>query len=453
MSEVRSRAVRRSIDRLLRVQPLATAWRTPSRRALLGTIIGSAPGFLLPFAVTARFDAGRITDAYFFAFSVATFISAVYEGVLQANATPVLQSEKAGGTACFRASTRRILLQSAGAATVTYAVTAGLLAVYAVSTRANWTPAERHTCIVLMAYFGVYVIASAATSVLAAALYALEDFFVPIATMALRSLVPLAGLLLLSHGIMAIEVFALLMCAGELLRAGVLAGRLSGRARALASGVARKTASVWRTGIPHGLSMVAAVANPLIDRLVAAPLGPGSVTVLELGERVFYAPLMALTALFVLVAGVRWTEHTFNSADQLGADFRRTLLRAAVIAGIVSATLIAAVAILPLLTAGRFAGAPTGSFVSVTIYLLLGLPAGLTIALGARLLTATRRTLVLPFFALLAITLNVAGDIVGAHLLGIKGIALASTVMRCGSALLYVVVCRRMLRETAPASS
>jgi peptidoglycan biosynthesis protein MviN/MurJ (putative lipid II flippase) len=403
--------------------------------------------------VTQRFGAGRITDAYFFAFSIATFISAVYEGVLQANATPVLQSEKAGGTAHFRAATRRIVFQSAGAATVTYAVVAGVLAIYAFDARANWTVSERHTCLVLMGYFAFYVIASAATSVLAASLYALEDFFVPIATMALRSLLPLGGLLALNDGVEAIEVFALLMCAGETLRAGVLSARLSRRARALAAGVARKTVSVWRTGIPHGVSMVAAVANPLIDRLVAAPLGPGSVTVLELGERIFYAPLMALSALFVLVAGVRWTEQTFGSADQLSADIRRTLLRAALLAGSIAAVLIAAVGILQLLASSRFAGAPTGSFASVTIYLLLGLPAGLIIALSARLLTATRRTLVLPLFAVLAITLNVAGDLVGAHLLGIRGIALASTAMRCGSALLYVLVCRRMLRDIAPAAA
>lgn len=216
-------APRRAMGRLARSRIGVMAWRTPSRRALMGTIIGSAPGFVLPFAVTSGFTAGRITDAYFFAFSIAMFVTAFYEGILQANVTPVLQSDKTAGRSHLLAAVRRVLWQSLGATAITYLVVAGILAAIAVSGRANWTPSERHTCLILMAYFTIYVLASTVTAVLASGLYALEDFFVPIATMALRSLVPLVGLAFLDRGISGIEIFGLFNG-----RWGTLASRRSG---------------------------------------------------------------------------------------------------------------------------------------------------------------------------------------------------------------------------------
>jgi peptidoglycan biosynthesis protein MviN/MurJ (putative lipid II flippase) len=447
MSEAKRRSPSgRALNRLARSRIGIMAWRTASRRALWGTIIGSAPGFALPFVVTSGFTAGRITDAYFFAFSIAMFVTACYEGILQANATPVLQSDKSAGRTHFLGAVRRVLWQSSAATAITYLIVAGILAAVAVSGRSNWTPSERHTCLILMAYFTIYVVASTVTAVLASGLYALEDFFVPIATMALRSLVPLTGLALLNRGISGIEVFGLLMGVGELLRAGVLGRRLLIKSRPLEPGPIRHRLGLWRTAIPHGAAMVAAAANPVIDRLVAAPLGPGSVTILELGEKVFYVPMMGLTALFIVVAGVRWTGHTFSGGTGLRADFRRTVARAVALAG-GAATLFISGAVLIRLVAGKeIAGAPTGAFTAVTIYLLIGLPAALVIGLGARFLAATRKTHLLPIFAGLGIVVNVGGDLVGERLLGIEGIALASTLMRLANALLYLYVCSRILR-------
>lgn len=47
--------------------------RRPALRALAGTLAGNLPGLLLPFLITARVEAGRLTDAYFFAFALVVF--------------------------------------------------------------------------------------------------------------------------------------------------------------------------------------------------------------------------------------------------------------------------------------------------------------------------------------------------------------------------------------------
>ncbi len=420
--------------------------RRPSSRALLGTIVGSAPGFILPFATTGHFGVGRLSDAYFFGLALATFVALVYEGVLQANVTPVLQADKLGGAEHFRATTRRVMVQASVAALLSYALVGGVGGVLAVNARSNWTPTERHTALVVIALLTFYVLASTATAILASGLYALQDFFFPLGSTAMRSLTPLVGLLFLGHGAGDIELFALLLCVGELARGLILARRLFVKSRPLAVGRARETVGVWKTGIPHAASLVVAIANPLVDRFFAAPLGTGAITVLELGEKILYAPLTALTSFFVLVAGVRWTEQSFDDGSELGRDFRRTMLRAMALATFAAALVAAVVLAISFLSGSHFAGARTSRLLPVVLLLLLGLPGGLMIALGSRLLSATRRTRILPVFAVVALTVNVIGDFVGSRLWGLNGIALGSTVVRYGNTLLYLVVCARVLR-------
>ena len=58
-----------------RVRPSPVRWadlrRRPSTRALTGTLVGNAFGFVLPFAVAAHFGVGRVTDAYAFGLAIA----------------------------------------------------------------------------------------------------------------------------------------------------------------------------------------------------------------------------------------------------------------------------------------------------------------------------------------------------------------------------------------------
>lgn len=422
--------------------------RRPSGRALAGTIAGSAPGFLLPFAITGHFGVGELTDAYFFALTLATFVSVVYEGVLQANVTPVLQAHRLGGTAHFRRTTHRLLLQSTGAAAITYAFVGGLGGFLLVSRRTHWPPAERHLTLMLLAVLALYVLASTVTGVLAAGLYAVEDFFSPLASMALRSLVPLAGLVFIGTNSQSVVALAFLLCAGETVRGIILGVRLHIKTAGLRDGVPKDTVGVWKTAVPHAAAMLVAVANPVVDRLVAAPLGTGSVTLLELGERVLYAPLTALSSVFVLVAGVRWAELAADRAPQLHDDFRRTMSRAALVAT-GAAVLVSLVILIAARVGGPvLAGAQTDELVPIVLVLLAGLPGGLMIYLGARLLTATRQTRLLPMFAAVGLVVNVVGDVFGAQLFGILGIAAASTAWRYGNTVLYLVVCGRLLSRT-----
>lgn len=411
--------------------------------------MGSAPGFILPFGISAHFGVGRLTDAYFLGLAMANFAASLFDGVLQANATPVLQNEKRGGRVPFLAAVRKILRQACAASTLSYLALGLAGGILLVGHRSGWTATQRHTCVTVAAILILFVSAVSASSVLSAALYALGDFMTPTSTAALRSVVPLGGLAFIGHDARAVAMLAALMVAGELLRVLVLFGRLRTCCRTLRPGRRGTTVGLWRTAIPHGVSMLVSTANPVVDRTFASPLGPGSVTLLDLGEKVLYAPLTALASLFVIVAGTRWGEIGFHEPAWLRRDFRRTM---ALATGAAALTVVAVAAIVlggGRFVGSRFAGANTAEVQMIVLLLLIGLPAGIVLSLGSRFIAAIRQTWVLPLFAVYGFSVNIACDAVGAHLMGVQGIALASSVMRWGDATLYLIVCGRFLRQAS----
>ena len=108
-------------------------------RALLGTVLGSVPGFLLPFAITTKFHVGPLTDAYAFALGVAMFASSLFVGVLQTNVLPILQRLKRVSREAFVGRVWLIGRQATLAAILLY----GALAAAAVFYSVPWV--VRHT--------------------------------------------------------------------------------------------------------------------------------------------------------------------------------------------------------------------------------------------------------------------------------------------------------------------
>src|ERR1700758_4285376 len=112
------RSTSRLIGRYRRFVPTATG------RALFGSIIGSVPGVLLPFAIAIKMHVGRLTDAYTFSFGIALFAAALLVGVLQANCVPVFQRLKVSGARPFRQAVARTAKQTLAVALGVYARTA-----------------------------------------------------------------------------------------------------------------------------------------------------------------------------------------------------------------------------------------------------------------------------------------------------------------------------------------
>jgi peptidoglycan biosynthesis protein MviN/MurJ (putative lipid II flippase) len=413
----------------------------PSARALAGTLLGNVPGLLLPFLITARLHAGRLTDAYFYAFAIAIFATGVVSLALEANVLPLAEHHRRRGTVAFRAFARRLVVQAVGAMTAAYLVI-GAVGAATVLVRSNWTAAQQTLCVELIGLFAIAMAAVAATSVLGGCLYAFGGFFVTRLTLGLRSLLPVPVLFLAPRGATALLLSAGALALGELVRAGLLSRRL----RALSAGLATEPVraaeppprSVWSTALPYGLAMVLFAANPVIDRVVAGSLDPGSVTVLDLAEKVFFAPVTIVVSAVMLVSGARWAALLLDRPEAVGPDYRATLRRSAWL----SLALTAAVA-LPALgvaaaTDATLAGIPVDRFCAVLAILMAGFPAAVLTNAGVRLLSVLRRTERFPALALASFAACVLGDLAGAALLGIPGIALAGTCWRAINLVLFL---------------
>ncbi len=428
---------------------ITALFRRATGRALLGTVVGNIPGLILPFAIAVHFHIGRLTDAYAFALSISVFASGVFTGVLQANVLPILQRMKRIGRVAFLRRLQAITINSTCVVTLLYAVIAVGSLVY-IDHQSHWTAQQHELLWMTTAIFAVFVVLSAINGLLSAGLNALDRFLAPAATQALKSLAPLAVIAFVSRNVSGLLLIACLVAAGELLRTAALYMQLTVALRALPApqppkGYAKEF-PLWRVAMPHGLSLFIAATSPLIDRGVAASLPAGSVTLIDLGEKVFLIPLTIISASFVLVAGTHWASIVTSDIPALRHHFWRTIIRGILVCLVLLVGSGAALAVFAALAGSTFAGAPTGKAIAIIVLLLAGLPSAFIISAGSRLLASTRSTYLLPWFATCSLGLNLLFDILGARWFGVEGIALSSTIYRCVTASLLLIVIHRLLK-------
>ena len=420
----------------------------PSRDALIGTLIGNAPGLVLPFAITAHFGIGRVTDAYVFAFAGALFGASLASGVLEANVLPAATLMLSRGGAGFRRFAERIALQASLVSLLFYPLVVTAVALFVVR-HGGWTHDERHTTLVMSTGFVSLVCFVSASSALAGSVYALGDFLTPTTTQALRSVAALSALPFLGRHYADVELLPLILAAGEAARITVLVVRirLSNQRRGGAASAPR-TPPVWRFAAPHAFNMIVLAVNPVVDRAVATTLSPGSTTVLDLAEKIFSGPMTVVVSSVVLVAGARWASlNSEGAAARLAADYRRTVQTVTAVAASLAALTALAVIVAAPLARAHF-GSAGSKVVLASVVLLSGIPTGSIATLSARLLTSARRTAALPIFAVTGVASNLVGDVVGVHIWGLYGIVGATVVTSSLNAVLLVGYCRRLLARS-----
>jgi len=424
--------------------------RRAGSRALAGTILGNVPGLALPFLVTLAVGAGRLTDAYFYAFAIAIFVSAVVSLALEATVMPAATWHRRHGDVGRFAG--RLALRAA-AGTMGVSALIGALGATSVLLRGNWSADEQRLCVELIAIFMGYMVAVGATSVLAGALYAFGAFFTGRATIAIRSLLPLPVLVAGLDPETTLLACAGALALGEALRVAILARALGAHVRAepdpapVAVADIAAAPPVWATALPYGLAMVLFALNPVIDRIAAGTLKPGAVTTLDLAEKLFYAPITILMSSVLLVSGARWAQQRIDDPDAVGPDFRATVRRCARLSGGVALVAVPALVAVALLAGGdaRAAGVGVREFCVVLAILMAGFPAALVTNAGVRLLTVLSATRVFPVLGVTAFAANVAGSFGGAALLGTSGIAASGTAWRTINLLLILSFSARAL--------
>lgn len=425
-----------------------------SRSALIGTIIGSALGFIFPFALTASFEAGPLTDTYLFAYGFAIFGSTILAGVMEANFLPLITGRLSAGTHAVRRYVVRTALQTVLFAALICAVVF-VVAYLMVQSQGDWTAQQRNISIACIGIFAVFVACAGVNGVLSASLYSLGDFFSPTGSTALRALAPMLALPILAPSYGAVIVLAALVSLGEAARTAVLAARFVQRSRGLeGTKTFGETPPLWINTLPHMLNMAVLTTSPIVDRAFAARLDEGAITVLDLGAKLLFVPITGFMAVLVLVSATRWAKLLRDEPGGLATDFWRTIRKSVYLTVLAGGLMMAGLVGLAVVTPGdRIAGVDEASLIGIAGCLMLGLPAAVISGLGGRLMTTTRQTKYMPAMAVLAVTVNGVGDYIGSMTIGVYGIAMATTVTRYSAASFSLYICWRILRRQAAASS
>jgi peptidoglycan biosynthesis protein MviN/MurJ (putative lipid II flippase) len=417
---------------------LRAAAASPSARALAGTVLGSAPGLALPFLITLRFGATNLTDAFYFAYAISSFSASLCNGSVAASLLPSLaRAREYGGTPALQERARTLSRQSVLAVGGFHVVVSiGALLVVVLGT--PWDADTQLLTILCLGSLSLFVVAVALSTVQVAALQALGDFFSPTASVGLRAIVPLVALLVVPITDAGLVTLALLTWVGELLRIAWLHRRVRVHARRAEDDLrARATnpgadEAIWVRVAHNGAALAVLSANPLVTRAIAAHHGPGSVTLVELAERLLFVPWLALSTSVVVVAAARWSR-LLAQGDRaaLIVDYRRTRRRLAVLssAAAVSIALLAAGALLVI--GERLVGDQAGLLIAMTTLLLItGLPPTIMAILTQRFLTVVGDTRALPALAGVGFIVNAAASVAGYAAFGLVGLMLGSSAYR-----------------------
>lgn len=419
-------------------------------RSLLGTALGSATGLILPFALSAHYGAGGVTDRFAFSLALVNLVGGLFDGTIQASTVPGLEYARRLGRAPLVATIRRYAWRLPVAALAAYVVVVAVaLGVFEPST----TSAVAGSPWLLAATFAMFLGALIVSSVASATLYVFDVFFAPTATAGLRSVIPLLTVPFLGFSAQSLLIVAALMALGEGLRATYLSLRVAREVRSNASaslpvqGAPPRTASM---AFAYGTSMLFAGMVPIVTRAAAGELTPGSITVFDLSEKLMFVPVTALSAVFVVVAGARWSRILHDAPEQLTGDFWRRMRLAVAAATAAALALTVAVVAVTSVAGADFAGAPSDDLRVTVAILSLTLPAGIAIALCSRLLGTFGATRSIPIVGVTSLLIAGGGSLLTVSTLGLSGIALSLLAARLVSATYFVALSRYVLRAQYP---
>lgn len=409
-----------------------------------GTLAGSAAGALLPFLLARWFEVGRQTDVYFLVVGavqlIAYMLALVVESAVLPFATKSLQRD-ARSLRVFSARMSRYVL-AAGVPVTALALAVVSFVVVPAAGLAGQSRVDAYTFVLAVSALPVL---AALSGVYSAANFTLDRFGFTTSTQVLRAGGGLLGAVLLGDQLGLLSV-ALGLTVGEALRALTLVAVLP---RGAGDGGEQVDVGlqVLRLASPTLLASLVIAVNPIVDKAVAARLDAGAATLIELGEKLFYIPMVLLVAAVSKVSATVWARQAGLDTATLRHDFWRVQRIGAAVTGVIVILALVVVHLVREPVAGFLGLEPDTAFFGVFVAYIVGLPLALAADLAGVMLITLGRTRVFPALAVMLVVLNLAADLVGARYFGVVGIAASTTLVRVVNLAVFLWVCERHLRR------
>lgn len=406
--------------------------RTVSRLIPI-TLAVQVCGFAASVTIASLLGATYATDAYFLALSVPIAVYGVLVGTLKVGVIPALTELDVNEPEDFDKASSQ-LLSVVFALAVTIALVSTVIAILALPHFASgsdprFAPLARE----LLAELAPLAVTGALVGVLSAVLSVRGRFAATIGVLAFDPLLRIVLVLSLRH-VLGVHALALGNVAGSILAVAVL-WILTRRAGArLTLGRADRSSFVRKVVAFNGPLIIAQtvlVANPVVDRAMATPLGAGSVTILHLALQVATVPVALLASTLVSSAvaiwGRRFGEHGWGALrSSVGEAIRAAILILPPI--VVLGVCLRQPIMVALYQGGAYSASAVNHTASTFGMFLLGVPAQILIQVYASVFLVRKNSRIPMYIALANVVLNVVLNLVLREPLGVAGLALSTTI-------------------------
>jgi peptidoglycan biosynthesis protein MviN/MurJ (putative lipid II flippase) len=399
--------------------------------ATLANLTGRAANVAIPIAVITVCGADKATDLFFFVLAGAFYFYGILANAVTQSTTPLLINDD-------------LVI---GRKPVVMIALYGTLTVFSVALAVNALLPPIHVTYVLA--LALMAGAGVANGVVSGQWHAGERFAPPGFSWSLR-LIPLLCWLAGGGGSQTLPLLALGIGVADCLRCAAL---IIGRRRHGQTSTAPGTVFSPSVLATYGAVILSALINglnPLIDRVIANLSGPGGISVLEAGERIY----MLLASLSTM--GIGMVLLTRLSQDVSGGTLDKSwpkILRFVglwVVVWLTAGILIGAWGLTWWLEAAT--GLTSGQLhasVGVYVYYLAGLPFFALALVYVKRLQSLQRWWVMVVTSSVTVALNIPMSLLLYRVMGIPGIALATTCIHMVNCMILIAAAHRK-RTAAP---
>lgn len=395
--------------------------------------IGKAIGFLVPFFVASWYGLSPQTDAFFFAYGLIIFLATILSPVVESIIVPFIAESRAKGedVSTFLGSVLGISAVSMIALTLVF-----LLIIKPVLGFATQFPQEGQSLIfTILIETAPLLLLLVWTSLLSGVLNSYKVFSIPALSPALRAVIVL-GFMFGFKDKIGVHAIALGYVLGEFFRLVALTliiKKLNLFSLRLSIRWDENISRFFKTSSYQIVGMTAAAFTPIINKTMASWLGPGNVTILEYSERLYMIAITLVTAGLYPVLLSHFSSEFYNSNKQM-EKFIITIKRGIRVVFLVS-FLVSLVFILlrePLVNIvynrGKIPDQGLLTIQTTFFFFLVGFISYATGSVLTRALLTLKNTKVIMYAGVLNCILTVVFNYILMNLLGVAGIALATSI-------------------------
>jgi putative peptidoglycan lipid II flippase len=402
-------------------------------RVAAATLLVQVLSFGSSIVLATWLGATSQTDAYYLALSIPTIAYTVMVAALRQGAIPMLTKiDRTAGSAAFGEASSEVLSGTL-AASVGLAIAVSAAMMLLLPVLAGGTPRLAGLTRLYIAELTPYAVTGAALGVLGAVLAVRESFVAAVAVLMVEPVLKSLLVILFGHAIGA-QALVIGNVVGNAIAVAILLlmlGRVGVTLQLKAFRSSPVLRSLLKLSVPLLVSQALLQLNPVVDRSFAAPLGPGNVTVFELGVRLFNVPAALLASTLIAPLAARWAALDVQVGwDAVLRSFAKVLSAIWVI--VIPLVVIGIVMRHPLVAmlyrGGAYTAHDVGRTADVLGMLLLGLTAQILVVPLATLFIVKGDTVFPMKVGIANFVLNAGLDAALRGPFGVAGIALSTSV-------------------------